>query len=188
MELEDALRKSGEDTARLSERLRREAIDGTPSTATAKKLLETSRVHIECLMGVGMHGEAVATGAATLATIIVCRINPEDMAGMYLSYLQGLYLMSLPLASEPSGDEETQNHLITVAMQLGALSDISYNGLDGDNVCPAPIRQQAAQIDAMFKEAPAEFWEFDGKKIVPQSALDILSDCLARLKAVGFVD
>jgi hypothetical protein len=73
-------------------------------------------------------------------------------------------------------------------MQLGALSDISYKGLDGDNVCPAPIRQQAAQIDAMFKEAPAEFWEFDGKKIVPQSALDILSDCLARLKAVGFVD
>ena len=104
--------------------------DGAPSTATAKKLLETSRVHIECLMGVGMHGEAVATGAATLATIIVCRINPEDMAGMYLSYLQGLYLMSLPLASEPSGDEETQNHLITVAMQLGALSDISYKGLE----------------------------------------------------------
>lgn len=165
MELEDALRKSGEDTARLSERLRREAIDGTPSTATAKKLLETSRMHVECLMGVGMHGEAVATGAATLATIIVCRINPEDMAGMYLSYLQGLYLMSLPLASEPSGDEETQNHLITVAMQLGALSDISYKGLDGGNVCPARFDSRLHRLTPCLKKLPPNFGNSTGKRL-----------------------
>lgn len=188
MDIEEALRKSGEDTARYSERLRREAASGQATLSTAKELLTASRIHIDCLMQVGMAGEAVATGAATLASVIVCRINPEDIAGLYLAYLQDIYMMALQPASVPSGDDEVQNHLITVAMQLGALAAVSYSALDGDAVCAPHIRKQAAHISAMFENAPAEFWEFDGRKIVPQSALDILSDCLARLKAIGFVD
>lgn len=184
MELDEALRKSGEDTARLAERLR---AGGEDRNKTASELLIVSATHMKCLEAAGMGCDALATGVMTLLTIIHTKINPEEIADVYTAFLQDLYILSLRLC-QSAPDSHTAEHLMEISMRLGALSIVTFKALcQGDGHHKA-LGERNGAFEEMFQDAPAEFWQFQERPIMPQSAIDILSDATARLASLGYVD
>lgn len=184
MELDEALRKSGEDTARLAERLR---AGGENKNKTASELLIVAATHMKCLEAAGMGEDALATGAMSLLTIIHSKINPEEIADVYTAFLQDLYILSLRLCQNTC-DSHTAEHLMEISMRLGALSVVTFKALCSGEGHHKALGERNSAFEEMFSEAPAEFWQFQNHTIRPQSAIDILTDAAARLASLGYVD
>jgi len=185
MEIDEALRKSGEDTARLAERLRNRSKD---RNKTASDLLIASATHMKCLEAAGMGVDALATGVMTLLTVIHNKINPEEIADIYTAYLQDLFILSLRICRSTSDDMQTAEHLMEISMRLGSLSIVTFKALCSGEKHHKALSERNDAFEEMFKDAPAEFWQFQNETIRPQSAIDILTDSAARLASQGYMD
>ena len=185
MKADEALRQSGEDTARHAERLRT-ASENRP--AIARDLLMASAAHIHHLEAAGMGPDAVATGVMTLLTVLHHRINPEDIDDVYTAYLQDLFLLSLRVCQGGCPDEDAASHLMEICMRLGALCMATFHTLECKIAEVKVLAERNTAIETMFAGAPVDFYTFQDKPIIAQSAIDILSDAAARLASIGLVE
>lgn len=184
MELDEALRKTGEDTARLAERLRT-ATDNRDKTSG--ELLMSSASHMKYLEAAGMGGDALATGIMTVLTLIHTKINPEDIADVYTAYLQDLYILSLRVCRTET-DPHSAEHYMEICMRLGALAIVTFRALCSGEGHHKALGERNNAFEDMLRDAPSEFWMFQDKTIRPQSAIDIMSDAAARLASLGLME
>lgn len=184
MNLNEALRQTGEDTSRLSERLLTKA---DKREDTARELLEASAAHIKCLEEAGMYAIGLATGVLTLLTVILAKVNPEKIPDTYTAYIQDLYLLSIRVCRIPD-DNASVRHYLEINMRLGVLALVTFRALCSGTNQDNTIAKRNALFEKMFASVPAEFYIFQNKKITPQSAIDILSDAASRLASLGIMD
>lgn len=185
MDLEEALRLSGEETARQAERLR--TSDSAHRNDEGAALLRAAAIHIKYLQAASMSMEALATGIMTVLAILHNRINPEKIAEVYTAFLQDVYILSLNLCQEGIPDAMAAEHLMEISMRLGALAAVTGHAFGAETAGMPGLADRHKAICAMFESAPAEFWKFQDTTIVSQSAIDIFSDAAARLGSLGLI-
>lgn len=185
MELEEALRLSGEETARQAERLR--TSDSGRRNDEGAALLKAAAVHMKYLQAASMGMEALATGIMTVLAILHNRVNPEKIAEVYTAFLQDVYILSLNLCREGSPDEMVAGHLMEISMRLGALAAVTGREFGADTAAMPGLAERHIAICAMFDGAPADFWQFQDAPVTPRSAIDIFSDAAARLSSLGLI-
>ena len=179
---EDLLRWTGEELAMAAERLR--SADATELTLRAEELLVTAHHHIQCLAEGNMPDQALATSLLAPLTVIMSRVNPEDIPVPYCH--------SLAVAAMASADYFGMQHssegLNTAASIYGSVTGLlvsTVKSYSAKTALPSALVSLSEHLSDASKAQDAYTDSFSGHKIVPTMAIDILVDSLNLLRSQG---
>ncbi len=179
--LDATLRWTGEQLALAGERLR--TADAGSRTARAAELLVIAGSHVDALAAAGMDGDALATQAMALLTVIMSKVNPEEFPSLYLQCLQALCLRaSAFLYTVQPADTMQASQIVSQTFGLFIATAHAYMPRFGAS---DDMRRFYDRLRHMAAQAGEDVSHFRGHLIVPTLAADILADNLSRLSALG---
>lgn len=182
--VDELLRYSGEALARAGNEFAA-ATDRQSRTATGEALLVLTVWHTEALKAAGMVSEAFATSVMAALTFLRGQASPTAVP-TYAGVLQMAFVQAYTLLGESMGrDAYAEDHYKAMTRMLAPLSQATDELFIGREDCPPMLRQWHDLIAADIADVPELFTI---KEVRPEMAIDILSDCAARLAAMGALD
>ena len=151
----------------------------------AAELIVVSFPHVSALAQVGLVGEALATDVITLLSVLNARVNPEDFAKLWLESLQGLCLFAAQYLAADGGNTGLQPSQI--AGQLYGLFIATAHDYISRFGASDSIRRFYDHLRHVARDAGEDVTHFQGHRIVPTMAIDILADTASRLASLGLV-
>ncbi len=178
---EGVLRWSGEQLAAASDRLAGAKSDARKPCAA--ELLVIAYPHVEALSAAGMPADALATQTLAMLSVLRARVNPEEFAALWLQSLQVLCVK----ASEYiySGDAGASLQPSQIAGQIFGLFIATVRDYIPRFGISDGMRRFYDHLRHIATEAGEDISHFQGHRIVPTLAIDILTDTAARLAALG---
>lgn len=180
---EDAMRLSGEALARAEAELNAAVkLKSEERVRRARMFLDAGTIHLADLQFAGMAREEVSTAIMIVATLIIARVNPEDIPQQYVRWLQ-MIVLRLGDALQESGDDGLTGdyaRLLTLAV-VTAEDYAARFGLD------AQTMQINDAIKDFIKMSEMPQQDYNGSPIVPQTALDILVNTLNTMATSGWI-
>ena len=178
------LRWTGEQLAMAGERLKKAKPD--ERAARGAELLVIAHPHVDALEAVGMAGQALATQAMAILTVLMSKVNPEEMPQLYMRSLEQLCMCAAILTSSLQNDTVVQ--AVQIAAQCFGLFIATAHSYMPRFGAPDDLRRLYDQLRHQSAQAGESVTHFQGHRIVPQLAADILADTLARLKSMGMLE
>ncbi len=175
---DDVLRWTGEQLAAAGERLRTATKEDR--TARAAELLVIAHPHIEALAAAGEAQEAFATQVMALLTVFHARVNPEDFAGLYLQTLQALCNLAGGYVYSAQGSQAIQASQ-TAGYIFGLFIATAHNYMPRFGASEQ-MRRFYDHMRHMAANAGEDISHFQGHRIVPTMAIDILTYAAVMLK------
>lgn len=173
-EISEILRWTGEELAMAGERLH--VATDESRIARCAELLVIAHPHVEALSASGMADEALRTQAMAMLTVLHARVSPESFAGLWLQSLQLLCLKASDnVYADPSATGRA-SRAASEAFGLFLATAHSYMPRYGADEGMRRFYDHLRQISASAGE---EVSHFQGHRIVPTMAIDILSDIIA---------
>lgn len=179
--IEGTLRWSGEQLAAASDRLARAGEADRPTRAA--ELLVIAWPHVQALAAVGMATDAFATQNMAMLTMLQARVSPEAFPSLWLQALQGLCIMASQLIESADGSNAAMAADITAhtyGLFIATAHDFIPRFGSSDE-----MRRFYDHMRHMASQAGEDVSHFQGHRIVPTLAIDILADNAARLTAMG---
>ena len=177
------VRWTGEQLAAANDRLAKSAAGDR--TDTAAELLVISFPHVSALAQVGMPGEALATDVLTLLTVLHARVNPEDLGSLWLESLQGLCAFAAQYLAADGGSAGLQPSQI--AGQIYGLFLATAHVYIPRFGASDAMRRFYDHLRHIASQAGEDISHFQGHRIVPTMAIDILGDTASRLASLGLM-
>lgn len=174
----DILAYTGEELARVAEELRKATAEELG--ATAAMLLYVARAHVSALYDAGMATDALATSLMVLMTILMARVDPEEIPMVYLSYLQNLCFLAADTSIEAeSTGIDPEGHLSAITSMVVTLATATAQAFDADKLSPRIV-----DIGKRIAAEAAEPATLNGRPITATMAIDVAADALARLRTM----
>lgn len=177
------LRWTGEQLAMASDRLAK--ADGEERRERAAELLVIAHVHVDALSAASMQGDALGTQTLAMLTVIRARVNPEGFATLWLQSLQALCIAASEFIY--SSDSVTPQASQIAAQIFGLYIATAHDYMPRFGASDAD-RRFYDHLRHIASEAGEDVTHFQGHRIVPTLAIDILTDTAMRLAALGVID
>lgn len=168
-----AIRLSGEALARAEEALaqvRERPCDDAAKITAARDFLAVAGLHLSDLNYVGMESDEAGLAVMVPATLLIMKVNPETVPVQYVYWLQ----MTVSRLSEllpRFGDAALDDAFRPLVALAVATCD--------DYAARMPLPPELLQNNRILSESPDAGATFNGSRVVPTMAIDILMNFLA---------